>query len=102
MARNKRPRLKWTREAEVWLAEIHRFIAADDPVAAMRTVQGIVRRAQVLVHFPRAGRRYLGVSREVRILLYRDYRIAYVVTSAGDVDILGVFHGALDLGRFEL
>jgi toxin ParE1/3/4 len=36
----------------------------------------------------------------VRVLLYGHYRIAYVVKPAGDVDILGVFHGALDIERY--
>ena len=33
-------------------------------------------------------------------LLYGQYRIAYLVKDGGDIDILGVFHGALDIKRY--
>jgi plasmid stabilization system protein ParE len=39
-------------------------------------------------------------SREVRILLYEHYRITYLIKQDGDIDILGVFHGALDIERY--
>ncbi len=47
------------------------------------------------------GHRYEGIpDREVRILLYGHYRIAYLVKENDDVDILGVFHGALDIKKY--
>jgi toxin ParE1/3/4 len=39
-------------------------------------------------------------SSTIRILLYGHYRIAYVVEPEGNVDVLGVFHGALDIDRY--
>ncbi len=94
-------RLNWTREAETWLRDIFEYIAHDNPEAATRIVEGIYERAQVLSEFPQIGHRYEGISeREVRILLYGHYRIAYLITSEGDIDILGVFHGALDIRRY--
>jgi len=33
--------ITWTLEAERWLKDIHEYIAADNPQAAARTVQGI-------------------------------------------------------------
>ena len=51
---------------------------------------------------PQIGYRYLASERHVRILLYGHYRIAYLVREDENVDILGVFHGALDIGRYEL
>jgi toxin ParE1/3/4 len=39
-------------------------------------------------------------SREVRILLYEHYRITYLIKLDGNIDILGVFHGALDIDRY--
>lgn len=64
--------LIWTVEAERWLRDIHEFIAADNPSAAAQTVQGIYDRAQVLIDFPR------------------------------NIEILGVFHGALDISKYQL
>jgi toxin ParE1/3/4 len=34
------------------------------------------------------------------VLLYGHYRIAYMISAARDVQVLGVFHGALDMGRY--
>lgn len=94
--------ITWTLEAERWLKDIHEYIAADNPQAAARTVQGIYDRAQLLREFPEMGDRYWASSRNVRILLYGHYRLTYLITASGDIEILGVFHGALDLGRYEL
>ena len=94
--------IAWTEEAQRWLEDIFEYIAADNPAAAARTVQGIYERAQVLKTFPEIGYRYLASSRNVRILLYGHYRIAYLVKNDGDIEILGVFHGSLDITRYQL
>jgi plasmid stabilization system protein ParE len=85
----------------MWLRDIFEYIAQDNPVAATRVAEGIYERAQVLSEFPQIGHRYEGIAdREVRILLYGHYRIAYLIKSEEDIDILGVFHGALDIRRY--
>lgn len=61
--------ITWTAEAQRWLEDIFEVIAADNPQAAARTVQGIYERAQDLVAFPEMGHRYLASSCHVRILL---------------------------------
>lgn len=94
--------IAWTAEAQGWLADIYAFIAADNPVAAEQTVQGIFERTQVLETHPEIGHRYLASSRNVRILLYGHYRITYLVKDDGNVDILGVFHGSLDISRYQI
>lgn len=94
-------RLNWTREAETWLRDIFEYIAQDNPEAAARVVEGIHERAQVLGEFPQIGHRYEGIAdREVRILLFGHYRIAYLIKSEEDIDILGIFHSALDIQRY--
>lgn len=93
--------INWTNESEIWLRDIYNYIAADDAEAAARTVTGIYEKAQLLTDYPRLGHRYeLEQSREVRILLYEHYRITYLIKPDGDIDILGVFHGALDVERY--
>ena len=47
--------IAWTAEAQRWLEDIFEYIAADNPEAAVQTVQGIYERAQVLVRFPDIG-----------------------------------------------
>lgn len=95
--------LTWTAEAERWLRDVHDFIAQDNPAAAARTVEAIYQKAQLLQDFPESGYRYLQrPDRHIRILLHGHYRIAYLITAAGHIDILGVFHGALDIDRYLL
>lgn len=94
--------IAWTEEAQRWLEDIFEYIATDNPQAAARTVQEIHERAQVLTRFPEIGHRYIASSRNVRILLYGHFRIAYLVKDDGNIDILGVFHGSLDITRYEL
>ena len=94
--------IAWTDEARRWLEDIFEHIAADNPQAATRTVQGIYERAQVLATFPEIGHRHQLSQRNVRILLYGHYRIAYLVKDDGNIDVLGVFHGSLDITRYQL
>jgi len=65
-------------------------------------VEAIYNQAQVLLSFPDVGYRYRQVEGgEIRIVLYGHYRIAYLHRQDNEsVDILGVFHGALDIDRY--
>lgn len=94
--------VNWTAEAQRWLEDIFEHIAEDNPRAASNVVAGIYERSQVLIDHPEIGYRYQSSSRRVRILLYGHYRIAYLIKDSGDIDILGVFHGALDITRYSL
>ena len=95
--------INWTREAQVWLEDIHSYIALDNPDAAQRTISGIFARVQSLKTYPRLGHRYEPeTGREVRIVLYGHYRIAYLIKSEERIDILGVFHGSLSIERYLL
>ena len=95
--------INWTRESEIWLKDIYDYIAADNPDAAARTLLTIWEKAQLLRSHPRLGRKYEAVtSREIRILLHEHYRITYLIKPDGNIDILGVFHGALDIDHYFL
>ncbi len=94
--------IRWTNEAANWLADIFDHIAQDNPEAATRVVAGIFEKAQLLATFPAAGHVYRDEPEgEVRVLLYGHYRIAYLFRTAEDVvEILGLFHGSLDINRY--
>ena len=93
--------IRWTVEAERWLRDIYDYIAQDSPVSAERVVTEMYDKAQTLALFPRMGHVYdPHKDDEVRILLYGHYRIAYLVNPDEAIDILGVFHGALDIERY--
>lgn len=93
--------ITWTDEAERWLKEIYRYIAQDKQGAAAKVVEGIYERAQILARFPEMGHKSCTEpDGEIRILLYGHYRIAYLIRTQDRIDILGVFHGALELDRY--
>ena len=94
--------ITWTFEAQCWLQDIFEYIAADNPVAASCTVSDLYLRAQLLTRFPKLGYRYQASKRQVRVLLHDHFRIAYLIKDDGNIDILGVFHGALEIDRYLL
>lgn len=82
------------------MREIYEYIRKDSPEGALRVVRGIYQKARLLVDFPQIG--HLHEPRKypnVRVLLYGHYRIVYSIAVTGEVYILGVFHGSLDLRR---
>ena len=93
--------ITWTAEAQGWLEDIFGYIAGDSVEIASRTVRGIYDRAQILSEYPEIGHRYLPSNRNVRVLLYGHYRIAYLVRDDMNIDILGVFHGSLDIDKYQ-
>jgi len=95
-------KIAWTEEASRWLEDIFEYIALENPDAAKRIVLSIYEHAQVLEVHPEMGYRYMPSGRNVRILLYGHYRIAYLLKEDGNVDILGVFHGSLDIDKYQL
>ena len=92
--------IRWSYEAELWLKEIYDYIAQDNPTAAGKVVAGIYDKAQLLSDFPKLGHTYRDEQEgEIRVILYGHYRIAYIISDKF-IDILGVFHGALDIERY--
>ena len=54
--------VRWTAEAQRWLEDIFEYISSDNPQAAIRTVNGIFERTQVLANFPEMGASLLGIE----------------------------------------
>jgi len=93
--------IRWTEESAQWLQDIYEYISADNPDAAEKVISTIYEKAQVLIEHPEIGHKYQTVSgRQVRILLYGHYRITYLIKNSGNIDIVGVFHGSLDIDRY--
>jgi plasmid stabilization system protein ParE len=93
--------INWTAEAENWLISIYDYIAENNPEAAFSTIQAIYNKVQTLTTFPEMGHRYQHhEKRHIRILLYGHYRIAYLIRPDHNIDILGVFHSAMDIDRY--
>lgn len=94
-------KIKWTIEAEKWLREIYDYITQDNENAAQRLIFEIYKKAQILRDFPEIGYKYRTEPEgDIRILLYGHYRIAYLIRNKESIDILGVFHGAMEIERY--
>ena len=93
--------LVWTDTAAKWLQEIYEYNAQDSAIKARQVVHGICARAQVLTEYPGIGYLYRHEpDGDVKVLLYGHYRITYMQRTEHQIDILGVFHGALPLERY--
>jgi plasmid stabilization system protein ParE len=88
----------WTLSARRDLRAIHEYIALDSVEQADAFVASLERATERLEHFPMSGRLMpeepSGRTREV---IHGDYRIAYTVVGER-VIVVGVWHGAMDLG----
>jgi len=90
----------WTPHARDCLDSILEYIAADSPVAAAKVLEVVLAAAESLSVFSERGR----VVPETRtksireVFVYR-YRLMYR-TSADQVEILAVLHGAMDCERW--
>ncbi len=93
--------ITWTFEAARCLEDIYDYIVTDNPTAAHKVVSGIYEKIQLLGSHPRFGQRYEPIAdREVRETLYGHYRIAYLLKNEERIEILGIFHGAMDIERY--
>ena len=90
----------WTGESKKWLGEIYDYIASDSPTNAKMVIHDIIDRADVLRDFPSIGQRLLDwPDYEIRMILYGHYRIVYRIVSELRIEILVVYHSALNLKR---
>jgi len=93
--------IRWTEEAANWLKEIHDYIAQDSPSAAAKVISSIYENVKLLKSFPELGHKYRSEPEgDIRILLYGHYRIAYMIKENESIEIIGVFHGAMDIERY--
>jgi len=94
-------KIRWTTEAEKWLHDIYDYISLDNPDAGHKVVWEIYNKIQLLSKYPKIGQKYRrGKEGEIRIYLYGHYRIAYLLRGTEYIDILGIFHGALDIDHY--
>ncbi len=90
----------WTDESKKWLREIYEYISLDNQKIAKKVISEIIKKTEILKSFSEIGHKLQDFpDRNIRMLLYGNYRIVYLIKSNSDIDILGVYHGALDLAR---
>jgi plasmid stabilization system protein ParE len=89
--------VRWSLTSGNDLQEIEDYIARDSALHAVNFVNRIVESAELLLKTPHVGRVVPEFSSpELRELIYRGYRIVYVLKD-DTVTILRVVHGARDL-----
>lgn len=96
-------KVSWSASARADVRGIRRYIAQDSPFYARQFCERLIAAVEKLVEHPRLGRlvpEAEGAGAEVRELVFRDYRILYLVTDE-PVQILAVIHGARDLLGLE-
>jgi plasmid stabilization system protein ParE len=93
-------RIFWTDESKKWLREIYEYISLDNKKIAKKVISEIVKKTEILKTFSEIGHKLQDFpNRNIRMLLYGNYRIVYLIKPNSDIDILGVYHGALDLKK---
>lgn len=91
-------KVRWSRAAVEDLRKAEAFIAADSPLYAQRFAARVLASTRNLAAHPRVGRQVPEADDpSIRELIVQSYRVIYRVTGAW-VDVLGVVHGARDLG----
>ncbi|MFV2055663.1 MAG: type II toxin-antitoxin system RelE/ParE family toxin [Thiohalomonadales bacterium] len=94
-------RVEWTEPALDDMVAIRDYIAEDSPENAYRFIERLFDAAEPLVEQPKMGRQVPEAERQdVRELLYKDYRIIYLVKTE-QVDILTVVHGSRNLNLLK-
>lgn len=88
-----------TAVAELDLEEISNYIASDNPVAAIRFLDLLAERFNLLAEMPGIGRQREKFGEGVRSIAEGDYVIVYR-TKEDRVEILRVLHDARDPERF--
>jgi plasmid stabilization system protein ParE len=90
----------WTDESKKWLKEIYDYIVLDNEKIAKRVINEIIERTEIIKTFPEIGQKLLEWEKEnIRMILYGHYRIVYKIVTEKRIDILGIYHGALDLKK---
>ena len=81
----------WTEHALQCLTEIEDYIAMDNPATAVVFIDRLIRRTDILIGQPQAGRVVPEVpGRELRELIEGNYRIVYR-NNESNVEMLTVF-----------
>jgi len=94
--------IKWTEKSSRHLEAIFEYIAHDSKVYAGRFVKSIINSTSILKTQPLAGRKVPEINDEsIREIFHKDYRIIYKVKDNDLIEILAVYHGAMELKNIE-
>ena len=92
----------WSKESLERLIEIEKYIARDSPDRAVRFINKLIDRAEMIGDYPYQGRVVPEFSlNEIREVILKGYRIVYRI-GEGKIEILTVFEGHQQLKQKDL
>jgi toxin ParE1/3/4 len=84
----------WSEKASANLEAIHQYIARDSLLYATRFIKTLISHPQFLQNMPFAGRIVPEFNDpKIRELIFRNYRLVYLVEANKDVTMLAVVQG---------
>jgi len=86
----------WTDQAIDDLREIVVFISKDNPAAAIKLGETLIRKSMILAEHPRAGRIFRRMAKDsLRELIIPPYRLIYEINDAeSTISVRLLWHGA--------
>ena len=95
-------RIVWLTKANNDLIDIYNYISKDSIYYAMKTVNEIINKVEILHIFPYSGRILNDiVNEEYRELIYKSYRIIYKI-KISTIYIHRVWHSAIEISNIFL
>lgn len=95
--------IRWTDKSVQHLEAIYDYIAHDSKVYASRFVKALINSTSILENQPLAGRIVPEINEEsIREIFHKDYRIVYKGIDKDLVEILPVYHGAMNLKNLKI
>lgn len=95
-------KLLWTKESLFKLQEIEKFIASDNPQAAIKFVEKLISLTETLPDNPDKGRIVPELAiKQIREIIYKNYRIVYLFKK-NSIEVLTVFEGHRLLRKKEI
>lgn len=86
--------LIWSNLAKQDLQEIYEYISEDSELYALRLIDKIIERIEILKVLPRSGKVVSEFENEnIRELIEGNYRIIYFISSES-IEIVRVYHGS--------
>ena len=84
----------WSNIAKQDLQEIYDYISGDSELYALRLIDKIIERVDILENMPKAGKIVMELENEnIRELIEGNYRIIYSI-SVNAIEIVRIHHGA--------
>ncbi len=95
-------RIEWFTRAKSDLIDIYNYISKDSIYYAIKTVNEIIKRTEILYNFPYMGKKIQEIpNSKYRVIIYKSYKIIYEVDSQV-IYIIRIWHSARKISNIFL